>query len=308
MGLGPSLGFVAQSLLSVLEQVARFINTDFGGWLVNVTAQALLLRAALIPLAQVLGLNLLPKIIAAIAQLNIFTSAIIATARAKGVATAAAFAFNGALTALLVPLLKFAAPVAIVAGIMAIADAFGSASKRAKELRAAAIDATTAIRSMSTTEATMAGRTASSDVQALQAISGREDVSTRRGFVAVSAEEKAALERAGISTTKQVTGGRGASGIVDVVERNRLTAATLSAEGRKVEADFRVRQNRFEEQQASQALRPVELQGADDAAGGRAAGRALGEYDGSQLEFLSSNTHEQLEKHATRSDDCNKLA
>jgi hypothetical protein len=64
----------------------------------------------------------------------------------------------------------------------------------------------------------------------------------------------------------------------------------LSAEGRKVEADFRVRQNRFEEQQASQALRPVELQGADDAAGGRAAGRALGEYDGSQLEFLSSNT------------------
>jgi tape measure domain-containing protein len=286
MGLGPSLGFIAQSLLSVLEQVARFINTDFGGWLVNVTAQALLLRAALIPLAQVLGLNLLPKIVAVIAQLNIFIGAIIATAKAKGVATAATFAFTGALKLLLIPLLKFAAPVAIVTGIMAIADAFGSASKRARELRAAAIDATQAIRGMSTTEAIQAGRTASSDIQSLRAISGREDVSTRRGFVAVSAEEKAALERAGISTTKQVTGGRGASGIVDVVERNRLTAATLSAEGRKVEADFRVRQNKFEEQQASQALRPVELQGADDAAGSRAAGRALGEYDGSQLEFL----------------------
>jgi hypothetical protein len=80
-----------------------------------------------------------------------------------------------------------------------------------------------------------------------------------------------------------------------VVERNRLAAATLSAEGRKVEADCRVEaENRFEEQQASQALRPVELQGADDAAGGGAAGRAFGEYDSSQLEFLKQQL--KLEK------------
>jgi tape measure domain-containing protein len=279
MGLGPSLGFIAQSLLFVLEQVARFINTQFGGFLAGLTVQVLLLTAAFSALAKT-GIAL------AIAGLIRLARQITILKAQKKALIVLSANLKLALIAL--------GSIAVLAGIRAIADAFGSASKRARELRAAAIDATTAIRSMSTTEATMAGRTASSDIQALQAISGREDVSTRRGFVAVSAEEKAALERAGISTTKQVTGGRGASGIVDVVERNRLTAATLSAEGRKVEADFRVRQNRFEEQQASQALRPVELQGADDPAGGGAAGRAFGEYDSSQLEFLKQQL--KLEK------------
>jgi tape measure domain-containing protein len=279
----PTLAGVGKTLLFIAEQVARFINTGFGGWLANVAVQALLLNAALTKLFQLLVLNLLPVLLATTKSLLIFSARLQAVAVAKGVATAATFAFTGALKLLLIPLLKFAAPVAIVAGIMAIADAFGSASKRAGELRAAAIDAANAIRGMSTTEAIQAGRTASSDIKAIQAISGREDVSTRKGFVAVSAEEKAALERSGISTTKQATGGKGPGGIVDVVERNRLPAATLSAEGRKAEADFRVKQNRFEEQQASQELRPVELQGAD---GTGATGREPSPYDASQLDFI----------------------
>jgi tape measure domain-containing protein len=279
MGLGPSLGFIAQSLLFVLEQVARFINTQFGSFLAGLTVQVLLLTAAFSALAKTgiaLAIDGLIRLARQITILKAQKKALIV------------------LSANLKLALIALGSIAVVAGIRAIADAFGSASKRARELRAAAIDATQAIRGMSTTEAIQAGRTASSDIRAIQAISSREDEPSREGFVAVSPEEKAALARAGISTTKQATGRRGASGIVDVVERNRLTAATLSAEGRKVEADFRVRQNRFEEQQASQALRPVELQGADDAAGSRAAGRALGEYDGSQLEFLKQQL--KLEK------------
>ena len=280
----PTLAGVGKVLLFVAEQVARFINTGFGGWLTNVAVQALLLNAALTKLFQLLALNLLPVLLAATKSLLIFSARLQAVAAAKGVATAATFAFTGALKLLLIPLLKFAAPVAIVAGIMAIADAFGSASKRAGELRATAIDATNAIRGMSTTEAIQAGRAASSDIRAIQAISSREDVPNREGFVAVTEEEKAALERSGVSTRKQTTSGRGVRGIVDVVERNRLTAATLSAEGRRAESDFRVQQNRFEEQQASQALRPVELQSVDGAEAGREP--SFGSYDASQLDFI----------------------
>jgi tape measure domain-containing protein len=282
----PTLAGVGRALLFITEQVARFINTDFGGWLAGVAVQALLLNTVLVKFVQILGLNLLPLLVAAINKMRVFAASVTAMAVAKGTATAATFAFTTALKALLIPLLKFAAPVAIVAGIMAIADAFGSASKRARELRAAAIDATQAIRGMSTTEAIQAGRTASSDIRAIQAISSREDEPSREGFVAVSPEEKAALARAGISTTKQATGRRGASGIVDMVERNRLTAATLSAEGRKAEADFRVKQNRFEEQRPKPELQPIPPgEGAGDG-GASSAGKAFGEYESSRLEFL----------------------
>jgi tape measure domain-containing protein len=264
MGLGPSFGFVAQGLLFVLEQVARFINTDFGGWLVNVTAQALLLRAALIPLAQVLGLNLLPKIVAAIAQLNIFTGAIIATAKAKGVATAATFAFTGALKLLLVPLLKFAAPVAIVAGIMAIADAFNKAAGRATALREQSIAAAQAIRIMSLEEVRRKQSDLRSDVSIVEGVLARRDRQEQAArqaspggtvrpmtSIEVSKREQDAIERLGLKR-KGILGG--------VFGTGELQSLAATTRGLIKETRVREGEIRDQEQQASQALQRFELQ------------------------------------------------
>jgi hypothetical protein len=184
----------------------------------------------------------------------------------------------------------------VVSAVMTLADAFGEAGRRVDELRSKTLAATNAIRAMSTTEAIQAGRAASADIKALQAVSGREDVSTRQGFVAVNAEEKAALERAGIGTTKQVTRGRGPGGIVDVVERSRLAAAMLSAEGRKAEADFRVQQNRFEEQRPApdlQAIPPGEAGAGGASAADKAAEDARKEAERLQRERERSLNQQQ---------------
>jgi tape measure domain-containing protein len=257
-GLMPTLGGLGKILLFTIEQLSRFINTPVGGYLANIILQTTLFTAALQLLARaglfvaVRGLvQLIFQTDAAIWRLKL----LIATSRA------ARFAVMGLGAAV------------VVSAVMTLADAFGEAGRRVDELRSKTLAATNAIRAMSTTEAIQAGRAASADIKALQAVSGREDVSTRQGFVAVNAEEKAALERAGIGTTKQVTRGRGPGGIVDVVERSRLAAAMLSAEGRKAEADFRVQQNRFEEQRPAPDLQAIPS-GEAGAGGASAADKA----------------------------------
>ena len=283
--LGPTLGQIGQVLLLLLRQVVAFLNTDFGRWFANTAAQVILLTnvataltGVLTQLASFLLLNLLPRLVAA-------SQGFVAMAQAQGTAAAAAAKLKGALTLLLALLLKFAAPVAIVAIISAIADAFGNAAGRAQELRTAAMGAAEAIRGMSRQEALNAQRQAREDARLISMIGERGDVDIRRGFVEVSEEEKAALARAGIGTERQVTRRRGLGGIVDVVSRERLAGALLSAQGREAEAAHRVRVVDFEgrQQGAGEALRDV-TPVAVDAAG--AKGREPGFYDSPQIQFL----------------------
>lgn len=265
--LGPTLGQIGQVLLILLQQVAAFLNTDFGRWFANTAAQVILLTnvataltGVLTQLASFLLLNLLPRLVAA-------SQGFVAMAQAKGTAAAAAATLKGALTLLLVPLLKFAAPVAIVAGILAIADAFDLLGRRAAQVESNVTKATAAILQMDRAEAQQqAGQTAS-NIAFLESIAGGRHLSP---------QERQRAEELGVS--------------VRAASRAGMMAATADSTQTALAGQRRIQQaaeSRLETigltERTEEALRDV-TPVVTEAAG--AAGRQPGFFDSPQLQFL----------------------
>jgi hypothetical protein len=146
--------------------------------------------------------------------------------------------------------------LAVVAGIGMIIEKLISLGARMDEVRQKALGAAQSIRSMSQTEARQAANQAASDVRLIQGISQRQQLSEKPGHISVSAQEQAALERAGVSTGMVATRGRGAQGLKQTVELTQLRGAIESRQGMLREAEYRQRQLQFED---GQSTAPVSL-------------------------------------------------
>jgi tape measure domain-containing protein len=297
MQLLPTFELVGKAFLFVAQQIARFINTELGGWFASVTVQALLLNTVLVKFVQLLGLNLLPVLVAAIAKLRIFTASVIAVAAAKGKAAAATVAFTGALKLLLIPLLKFAAPVAIVAGIMAIADAFNKAAGRATALREQSIAAAQAIRIMSLEEVRRKQSDLRSDVSIVEGVLARRDRQEQAArqaspggtvrpmtSIEVSKREQDAIERLGLKR-KGILGG--------VFGTGELQSLAATTRGLIKETRVREGEIRDQEQQASQALTAIPP-APSDLTGGAGAGAGAADDAARELERLRNQQQQMI--------------
>jgi tape measure domain-containing protein len=297
MQLLPTFELVGKAFLFVAQQIARFINTELGGWFASVTVQALLLNTVLVKFVQLLGLNLLPVLVAAIAKLRILAASVIAVAAAKGKAAAATVAFTGALKLLLIPLLKFAAPVAIVAGIMAIADAFNKAAGRATALREQSIAAAQAIRIMSLEEVRRKQSDLRSDVSIVEGVLARRDRQEQAArqaspggtvrpmtSIEVSKREQDAIERLGLKR-KGILGG--------VFGTGELQSLAATTRGLIKETRVREGEIRDQEQQASQALTAIPP-APSDLTGGAGAGAGAADDAARELERLRNQQQQMI--------------
>jgi len=173
----------------------------------------------------------------------------------------------------------------VLVGISMLIERFMSMNQALADTRAKAIGAAQAIRSMSQTEARQAANQAAADVKLLQGVSQREQVAGSQGRIVVSPQEKAALERAGVSTETTATRQRGPEGFRQTVGITQLRGAIDSRQGMRREAEYRQRQINFDEQQSQQPvdIAPITGGGGDGAA---AAASKLDTYDRSTLDFI----------------------
>jgi tape measure domain-containing protein len=164
----------------------------------------------------------------------------------------------------------------VLVGISALIERFMSMNQALADTRAKALGAAQAIRSMSQTEARQAANQAATDVKLLQGVSQREQVAGSKGRIVVSPQEKAALERAGVSTETTATRQRGPEGFRQTVGITQLRGAIESRQGMRREAEYRQRQINFEEQQLQQPvdIAPIPPVGAES---GAASGKGAAE-------------------------------
>jgi tape measure domain-containing protein len=259
MGLGPSLGFIAQSLLFVLEQVARFINTQFGSFLAGLTVQVLLLTAAFSALAKT-GIAL------AIAGLiNLSRQITILKAQKKALIVLSANLKLG-LIAL--------GSIAVLAAIKALADGL-----RGPEERLRAMQQRLAGIRQGLDDLAQAGNVAELTVR-VQAAKAEERAAE------VAFERARTAGRLPASFTFSL--GLGAPQAIQQAEQGALLKLE-EARQKRIDAEKSLLNA---ERVAAPSLpppelRPVPLAPSDLTGGaGAGAGREFGEYDGSQVAFL----------------------
>jgi len=171
----------------------------------------------------------------------------------------------------------------VIVGISMLIEKFMSMNQALEDTKNKALGAAQAIRSMSQTEARAAEQQAARDVKLLQQLSQQRSQGNILGdkYFAPTAEQKAALERAGVTTSRIALEG---GGVGAGVETYRLRGAIESRQGTMREAEYRQRQLRFEEQQ-SQAPISIPSPTGGTGAGGGAAAKAKAERE-SQLPML----------------------
>jgi tape measure domain-containing protein len=154
----------------------------------------------------------------------------------------------------------------VLVGVSMLIERFMSMNQALADTRAKALGAAQAIRAMSQTEARQAANQAALDVKLIQGVSQRQQVGGQPGRIAVSEQEKAALERAGISTQTTATRERGLQGFKQTVGITQLRGAIESRQGIRREAESRQRQIKFDEQQSQQPvdISPITPSGEDD--------------------------------------------
>jgi tape measure domain-containing protein len=279
-GLGPTFGLLGQAILSILEQVARFINTPVGGFLTNFAAKVLLLTAAFQSLVRLGLISAIANIVRMVTNLQLLT-------RWMGITGVAARTLRVALTGLVAG--------SVLLGIELLVSQLGKAAQRMEDLRNKTIATTQAIRSMSSTEALAKERSLEGNLRVVEGILARREqqIETAKkrlpagasfrpsATIEVTAQEQAVLEELGLA--RQGLRGR----IFDV---GQVTGVAETTRGMIGEARTRQQAIRFEEQREAEALREINLQAAE---GDGKTGRALGEYDASQLDFIKQRTEQE---------------
>jgi tape measure domain-containing protein len=294
-----SFGQVVLQLSKVFLQIA---GNPFAGYLARVYLSVLPLTIAV----RALNLQaLIPLIASFLRAIPAFIAFTVASARSatvlQAVRTAAAQTGQTALvTAGQVKLLSttlkaaFASTVvlAIVAGIGMIIEKMISLGARMDEVRQKAMGAAESIRSMSQADARQAANQAASDVKLIQGISQRQQLPGQAGRIAVTPQEQAALERAGVSTQTTATRGRGVQGIKQTVGLSQLRGAIEARQGIRREAEYRQRVIKSQDEQVAApiALAPIAETAKDSTTG---AAKKLDTYNRSQLDFIKQRAEQE---------------
>jgi len=255
----PTLQSFASTLLGLGKVFLQIAGNPFVGYLTRVYLSVLPLTIAIRALNLQALIPLIASFLRAIPAFIAFTAATVQGATANkalqlsmqltgqtaGVTAAQIRTVSVALKA------AFASTVvlAIVAGIGMIIEKMISLGARMDEVRKKAMGTAESIRSMSQAEARQAGNQAASDVRLIQGISQRQQLAGRPGRIAVTAQEQAALERAGVTTQSTATRGRGAAGFTQSVELTQLRGAIDKRQGDFREAEYRQRVEKFNAQQ-----------------------------------------------------------
>jgi tape measure domain-containing protein len=255
----PTLQSFASTLLGLGKVFLQIAGNPFIGYLTRVYLSVLPLTIAIRALNLQALIPLIASFLRAIPAFIAFTAATVKGATANkalqlsmqltgqtaGVTAAQIRTVSVALKA------AFASTVvlAIVAGIGMIIEKMISLGARMDEVRKKAMGTAESIRSMSQAEARQAGNQAASDVRLIQGISQRQQLAGRPGRIAVTAQEQAALERAGVTTQSTATRGRGAAGFTQSVELTQLRGAIDKRQGDFREAEYRQRVEKFNAQQ-----------------------------------------------------------
>jgi tape measure domain-containing protein len=238
-GLAPSLLNVGRSVLFVLEQVARLVNTPIGQFFTQFILQTTLAMAAVQALTKV---GLLPAIAAlvrwvavqwtaaasqatVIARLGAMTQALTATATA---ARLARFALTGLVAG------------TILLGLEKLVFGMENAARASEQLRKNSMDATMAIRTMMATEVMQQQRQAERELQDVQRIRGARGVLVPTGpyskdtedLVSITEQQAKALESYGIEVRRLM-------GMMPAVRRMDLGAAEQNIKRRLAEATYR---------------------------------------------------------------------
>jgi len=167
-----------------------------------------------------------------------------------------------------------------------------SLGARMDEVRQKAMGAAESIRSMSQADARQAANQAASDVKLIQGISQRQQLPGQAGRIAVTPQEQAALERAGVSTQTTATRGRGAQGIKQTVGLSQLRGAIEARQGIRREAEYRQRVIKSQDEQATApvTLAPIAETAKDSTTG---AAKELDTYNRSQLDFIKQSAEQE---------------
>jgi tape measure domain-containing protein len=272
-GIAPAFSLLGQSLLLVIEQLARFINTPVGSFLTNLGLRIAIVTAALQFMTKAGLISAISTIIRLITNLQLLT-------RWMGVSATAARTLRLALTGLVTG--------GVLLGIELLVDQLGKAARRMDELRAKTISTTDAIRAMSMTEAIAEQRSIQSDLRIVQGVVQRHRSQTeaaRAQFpgakvrpsatIEITPTEQAALERRGL-------GRQGLRG--GIAQVGQVTGLEMSLQGLEAEARHRQTVIKHEEQTQRQQLRDVVLEPGGDAGAGKEP--SFGSYDASQLDFI----------------------
>jgi tape measure domain-containing protein len=166
----------------------------------------------------------------------------------------------------------------VVVGIGLLIERFMTMNQALADTRAKALGAAQAIRAMSATEARQAGFQAARDVKLLQQLSQQEQVGgvLGRKFLTPNKEQQAALQRAGV-TTQTIYNKKQGYGVTQGARIEDLAGAIQARQGILREAQYRERQVKFEEQQATKPLSFAEIKGGGGESG--AKGGAKGAAD-----------------------------
>lgn len=162
----------------------------------------------------------------------------------------------------------------VVVGIGLLIERFMTMNQALADTRAKALGAAQAIRAMSATEARQAGFQAARDVKLLQQLSQQEQVGGvfGRKFLTPNKEQQAALQRAGV-TTQTIYNKKQGYGVTQGARIEDLAGAIQARQGILREAQFRERQVKFEEQQATKPLSFAEIKGGGGESGAKEAAK-----------------------------------
>jgi tape measure domain-containing protein len=165
----------------------------------------------------------------------------------------------------------------VLVGIGLLIERFMSMNQALADTRAKALGAADAIRSMSQAEARQAENQATRDIKILQSL--RQKKNEGKSIVAITKEEQAALERAGVKTGKMVVPGqmarRGSLPELlgygqQAVDVTQIQGALLAREGIAATAKRQIEDLRFQEKQQTTptAVAPITGTGAEGGAAG----------------------------------------
>ena len=252
----PVVGYLLR-LYAIMLPINMALNVMKGLWALN-SVQLLIFHARLAT-----GTTTLGAFRGMMAATGATASATAASIRGAGLTLRAFFAATGV--------------GLVVAGISILIERFMSMNQALADTRAKALGAAQAIRSMTATEARQAEFQAARDVKVLQQLSMQQQPTNvfgqKKSYLVTSVEQRAALERAGISTTRIYAKGQ-PGGLGYGAKREDIGGAIQARQGVLREAEFRQRQLQFEEQQMNKPLQFAEIKGGGGDASGAGKGAA----------------------------------
>lgn len=280
IAVGQQFGQMAKLGLDAAKVLLQIAGNPFVGYLARV-------YAIVIPLNIALGV--MRGVLASTAIQFLVFQARVATGTSVLTAFRTMMASTGATAAQTSAVLRGAFATTgiglILVGLGLLIERFSSMAQKLDEVKAKAVGASQAIRSMSAVEARTEGQRIQTGIRELQGLqntpSSRDLVlGNQRGLIPVSGAVAARLEAQGVTLTRDITGRT-------FVNRSLIPSKILQLQQQQTEVDYRIRQTRFEEQQQQTpaAIAPIP--------GGGGEGKSKPERE-RQLRDFQSEAVEQL--------------